>query len=295
VALAPCSVPNAIVGSAFATYIPQVTETNHTALLPSLNLRYQVARGMIGRFSISRTLGRPNYNELAGAVSLNNTLLTGSSGNPNLKPITSTNVDTSLAYYFAPQSYWQVALFSQSLENYVKAGTSQVEFFNTATGQNAVYTVTSRIGKRASLSGLELVLEMPIGAGFGINLNGTLVDGADEDGAELLGTSRATYNAQLWYENQQFSGRLAWNHRSDYAIGFVGNGTNTPGNGVHKYKGSGSLSMSLQYRITRNMSITLDGNNLLNPVRSTYFITGNAPGYWHESGRQFFLNLRARI
>jgi iron complex outermembrane receptor protein len=295
VALAPCSVPNAIVGSAFATYLPQVTETSHTALLPSLNLRYQVARGLIGRFSISRTLGRPNYNELAGAVSLNNTLLTGSSGNPNLKPITSTNVDASLAYYFAPQSYWQVALFSQSLKDYVKAGTSQVEFFNTSTGQNSVYTVTSRIGKRASLSGLELVLEMPIGAGFGVNLNGTLVDGADEDGAELLGTSRATYNAQLWYENQKFSGRLAWNHRSDYAIGFVGNGTNTPGNGVHKYKGSGSLSMSLQYRITSRMSITLDGNNLLNPVRSTYFITGNAPGYWHESGRQFFLNLRARI
>jgi iron complex outermembrane recepter protein len=295
VPLQPCPLPGAIVGAVAASFLPQVTQTTHTALLPSLNIRYTLQGGLIGRFSISRTLGRPNYNELASAVSLNNTTFIGTSGNPLLKPITSTNIDASLAWYFAPQAYVQAAVFAQSLRDYVKVGTSQVEFFNTATQANAIYTVTSRIGVDASISGLELAVEMPLGRGFGVSLNGTLVDGRDQDGVELLGTSRATYNAQLWFENETIGARLAWNHRSDYAIGFLGNGTNTPGNGLHKYKGSGSLSMSLAYRFSRNISLTLDGNNLLNPVRSTYYNTGNSPANWHESGRQFYLNLRAKF
>lgn len=293
VPLAPCSLPGAIVGSAFATYLPQLTETRHTALLPSLNLRYELARGWIGRLGISRTLGRPNYNELAGAVSLNNTLLTGTSGNPNLKPITSTNIDASLAWYFAPRAYLMGSVFAMDMENYVKAGASQVEFFNTATGTNSIYTVTSRIGVKAQLSGVELALAMPLGGGFGFDANATLVDGKDEQGLDLLGTSRLTWNLQAWFENNAFSARLAYNRRSDYAIGFVVAGTSTPG--THNYKGSGSLSMSLAWRINKTFSLTLDGTNLTDPVRSTYFLTGNAPGYWHQSGRQFFVNLRARV
>ena len=294
--LQPCAAaPNAITTSVIGVFLPQVVETTHTAMLPSLNLRYELARGVIARGSISRTLGRPNYNELAAAISVNNTLLTGSGGNPLLKPILSTNVDASVAWYFAPRAYFQVSAFAQDIENYVKAGTSQVPLFNTSTNTTSIYTITSRIGVDATLSGMEAALELPLGSGFGINTNLTLVEGRDQDGADLLGTSRVTYNVQGWFESERFGARLAWTRRSDYAIGFVGNGTNTPGNGVHKYKGNGSLSASLQYRITKNISVTLDGNNLLNPVRSTYFITDNAPGYWHESGRQFFLNLRAKF
>jgi iron complex outermembrane receptor protein len=295
VPIQPCSVPGAIVGSRFASYLPQVTETDHNIVLPSLNVRWVVQRGLIARGSVSKTLGRPNYNELAGAVALNNTLLTGSSGNPLLKPITATNVDGSLAWYFAPASYVSAAVFAQDLKDYVKAGTSQVEFFNTATGTNSIYTVTSRIGVKAKIRGFEVMGDMPVGGGFGVGANATYVDGEDQDGVDLLGTSKLTTNLIGWFENDRFSARVAYNRRSDYAIGFVGNGTNTPGNGVHKYKGSGTVSLSLAWKITPMLRLTFDGNNLNNPVRSTYYITENAPGYWHQSGRQYFVNLRARF
>ncbi|MGL4234158.1 MAG: TonB-dependent receptor domain-containing protein, partial [Casimicrobium sp.] len=293
--LAPCSVPGAIVGSRFATYLPRKVETKHDVVLPSLNLRYGVNNDLVARFSVSKTLGRPNYNELAGAVSLNNTLLTGSSGNPKLKPITASNVDASLAWYFAPRGYVSGGIFYQDLKDYVKAGTSQVEFFNTATNTNSIYTVTSRIGIDARIKGAEAAVELPIGAGFGVGANVTYVDAKDAVGVDLLGTSKTTYNLIGFYEDAKFSARIAWNHRSDYAIGFVGNGTNTPANGVHKYKGYGDLAMSLGYKINDRFSVTFDARNLTNPVRSTYFITENAPGYWHRSGRQYFLNLRAMM
>jgi iron complex outermembrane receptor protein len=293
--LQPCNIPGAIVGSVFATYLPQRVKTDHLAGLPSLNLRYNLGNNQILRGSVSKTLGRPNYNELAGAVSLNNTLLTGSSGNPNLKPITATNVDASYAWYFKPQAYVMAAVFAQELKDYVKTGTSLVDFFNTSTNTISTYTVTSRIGKKASVAGVELALDMPIGKGFGFGVNGTFVDANDEDGVPLLGTSKVTSNATLWFENSLFSARLAWNHRTDYAIGFVGNGTNTPNNGTHFYKGSGTVSASVTWKINSMFSLTLDGTNLNDPVRHTYFITENAPGYWHQSGKQYFLNLRGKL
>lgn len=300
----PCSVPGAIVGSRFATYLPQLVTTRHNSLLPSLNLRWQLSKGLIARASASRSLGRPNYNELAGAVSLNNTLLTGSSGNPLLKPVTSSNVDASLAWYFAPRAYISGSLFSQNLQNYVKTGTSKVDFFNTSTNAISTYDVSSRIGVKAQLKGAELALEMPIGGGFGFGSNATYVKSKDQDGVEMLGTSKWTYNLRGFYEDDKFSASLAWNYRTDYSIGFIGNGTNVPltsggvvtqVNGLHYYKGAGSLSASIGYRFSKELSIHLDGNNLTNPVRHTYFVSENAPGYWHESGRQFFLNLRAKF
>jgi iron complex outermembrane recepter protein len=296
VALQPCNLPGAITSSRFATYLPQVVETKHTAYLPSLNMRWEVERDLIARFSLSKTLGRPNYNELAGAVTVNNTLLTGTSGNPNLKPTTATNGDVSLAYYFARRAYVSGSLFRQELKDYVKPGLSRVEFFNTATGTNSIYDVTSRVAANATLSGAEVAAEMPIGnTGFGVLANATYIDGTDSDSQPVLGTSRLTYNLQGYYEDDKFSGRLAWNYRSDYAIGFVNNATNTATIGTHRYKSAGSLSASLSYKFTPNLSVNLDGNNLLNPVRHTYYTFESAPGYWHVNGRQYFLTMRAKF
>ena len=306
VVLVPCAAaPAAITSSRVGVFLPQVVETTHNVALPSLNLRYNLGSGIILRGGLSKSMGRPNYNELAGAVSLNNTTLLGSSGNPRLKPITSTNVDANLAWYFAPRAYASVGLFNSQLKDYVKAGASVIDFFNTATGTVTPFTVQSRIGVDARVRGLEAALEMPVAAGFGFGTNVTLADGKDRDGVEMLGTSKVTYNVTGWFENDFLSARLAWNHRSDYAIGYTGDGTyNVPApggtpNGVHKYQAGGSLSTSINYKITPSISLTLDGNNLLNPVRSTYYknFSGleNAPGYWHESGRQFFVNFRAKF
>lgn len=305
VALQPCAVPGAIVGSKLGTYLPRLTSTKHSAILPSMNLRWDLRSDLIARASASRSLGRPNYNELAGAVSLNDTLLTGTSGNPQLKPVLSTNMDATLSWYFAPRAVLSGGLFTQRLQNYVKAGTSAIEYFNISQGKNTTYTVTSRVGVKAKLQGAEAALEMPIAGGFGFGVNATYIDSEDKDGVEMLGTSKWTYNLRGFYEDDKFSASLAWNYRTDYSFGFVGNGTNvqptTPAgvvttyNGLRYYKGYGALAASLGYRINKDLSIHLDGNNLLNPVRHTYDLSENAPGYWHESGRQFYLNLRMKF
>jgi len=305
VPLQPCSVPGAIVGSRVATFVQRVVETSNDDVLPSLNLRWDVQRDVVARLGLSRSLGRANYNELAGAVTLNDTLLTGSSGNPLLKPIRSNNLDVSLAWYFAPRAYVSGGLFTQKISDYVKTGVSAIDYFNISQNRITSYAVTSRIGVAAKLSGAEAALEMPIVGGFGLGLNGTYVKSEDADGVPLLGTSKFTYNLRGFYEDDKFSASLAWNYRTDYAIGFVGDGSRKPivnsagvitqYNGQQRYASEGALSLSIGYKFNKDLSIHLDGNNLNDPIRRTYYINENAPGYWHQNGRQFFLALRAKM
>jgi len=303
-ALKTCSVPGAIVGSRLGSYLAQTVDTTHKDWLPSLNMRWDIDSKLIARAALTRSLGRANYNELAGAVNLDDLRGTGSSGNPKLKPITANNADLTLAWYFAPRAMVSAGVFTQHLQNYVKTGTSVVEYFNITQGKITPYTVTSRKGVSAKINGLEAALEVPVGLGFGFGANATYVDSKDEDGVPLLGTSKQTYNLRGFYEDDKFSASLSWNYRSDYAIGFIGNGTNTvlkdangvatQYNGQHRYAGEGSVSLSLGYKITPDISVHFDGNNLNDPIRHTYYVTENAPGYWHQNGRQYFLNLRMK-
>lgn len=288
----PCTVSGAITSARGVPVLQQTVTNEHTDYLPSLNMRWDLRGGWIGRLGVSRTLGRPNYGELAGSVVLNNTLLTGTGGNPNLKPITSDNVDVSVAWYLSTQAYVAAGVFAQDLKNYVKIGTAPVDLINIDTGQIATYTVTSRIGKKAKMKGFEVAGETPIGRGFGVLANATYVDAHDEDGLPMLGASKWTYNVRGYYEDDRFSASVAWNYRSRYAYFFQGNGTNTPGNGARYFAPAGSLSASFGYRITRDLSVHLDGNNLNNEIRYTYHVNEYAPAAFYENGRQYFATLR---
>ena len=288
---AACQLPGVIAGYRNGTYIPQVTETSHDTILPSLNLRWQVRPDMIARMGASRTMGRPNYNELAGAVGLNNNTLTATAGNPLLRPIVSNNLDLSLGWYFQPRAYVYGALFKQDMKDFVGSGLANLEFLNTSTGLPAVYATTTKVGVEAQVKGAELAFEMPIGAGFGVGANYTYVDSSDAStvpSIQMISTSRQTYNLVGYYENERFSVRAAWNQRSDYP--YVKSGTI-----VRWFDGVGTLSVSVNYKINEQFSVSIDGNNLNDPLRKGYHETEDLPANWYKSGRQYYVNLRAKF
>jgi iron complex outermembrane recepter protein len=301
----PTGVPvqTPISSSRISGYMQQEVTTNHSAMLPSLNLRYELSPTLLGRFSVSRTMARPEYSELAGATSQNNLAnpKTANSGNPNLKPTMGSNADASLAYYASRRAYVQGGVFYQELKDYVKRGTSLVELKNSDTQQFETYVTNSFIGRDARLKGFEISGETPLGAGFGVVANLTHVDGVDQDGAKVIGTSKWTYNLRAYYEQGGLTASLAWNHRSDYPVSYFGNGTITPAtptaarNDLNYADAQSSLAASISYRITPQISLQLDGSNLTNPSRYYYSATEDMPLGWYKNGRQFFLSLRAKL
>ncbi len=98
--------------------------------LPSIDFSIEPMENLVARASFSKTLARAEYNDLfasAQAQAPNRPTVaggipSGSSGNPQLRPLISTNIDLSLEWYFAPSSYVSVGYFNKNVKNFVGTG-----------------------------------------------------------------------------------------------------------------------------------------------------------------------------
>jgi iron complex outermembrane receptor protein len=247
---------------------------------------------VVFRFAASQTMTMPDYSAL-GASSWGSDLnKTGGGGNPNLKPVVSTNFDGNLEWYFMPRGLLSIGAFSMDLEDYVAFGTENRQLFSELSNQLETYLVSVPVNSNASVSGLELVYEQPIGDSFGISANYTYADGRTAhtwaDGSNnLVGTSRDTFNVGAYFENRMFSARANYTYRTSFLIGL---------SGANPYYQDdfGTLSMTLSYKPNDWLSLNLDALNLNSPELN-YYQSATAPTAFYNNGRQFYLNLRARF
>ena len=79
---------------------------------------------------------------------------------------------------------------------------------------------------------------------------------------ELLpfpGLSRTSYNAGVYYEDARISARLSYNWRSRWLITASGRG------GLPEYNDAfGTMDMSVDYNLTKQVTVFVDGVNLTN-------------------------------
>jgi iron complex outermembrane receptor protein len=286
------SAANADVSSLFGNWIYQDTNNKHSKVLPSANLKFHMADDVVFRFAASQTMTLPDYSAL-GASSWGSDLnKTGGGGNPNLKPVVSTNFDGNLEWYFMPRGLVSVGAFSMDLKDYIAFGTENRQLFSELTNQLETYLVSVPVNSNGSVTGFELVYEQPIGESFGVNANYTYSDGKTShtwaDGSNnLVGTSKDTYNVGLYFENQMFSARANYSYRTAFLIGL---------SGANPYYQDdfGTVSLALNYKPTEWMSISLDALNLNNPDL-TYYQSATAPTAFYNNGRQYYLNLRFKF
>ncbi len=286
--LQPCSVPGAITTSAFGAFLQTPVKNTYTDILPSANIRFDLSKDLVARAAIARTVARPDCSALGGAISIEDTNNTGSGGNPNLKPIRSTNVDASLEWYFAPRALASVGVYHLDLKNYVSYGVSQQTYYNIRDQQFETYNISSPVNSSGRVSGFELALQLPIGQGFGVMGNYTYADAKEKGGGDLVGASRDTYNASGYFENDRFNARVAYTFRSAFYNGL-------DRSTVQYQEDVGTLAASFGFKINDNLSISLDGMNLNRPILKYYAANEDQPLACYTSGRQYYIMLRAKL
>jgi TonB-dependent receptor len=102
-------------------------EGEHDVFLPMIDLKVDLTDDIVGRASWSKTIARAPLGSLAGGRSLGastrpNSRI-GGEGNTNLNPYESTNIDLSLAYYYAEGSYASAAYFRKDVKNFISSQT----------------------------------------------------------------------------------------------------------------------------------------------------------------------------
>lgn len=265
------------------TYTPTSNQSNDTYYLPSANFKAALRDDVIARFSITKTMTRPNFSDLnpgTAYVNSNATTLTeatASGGNPSLKPFTARNYDGSLEWYYSSTGMASLALFRHEFKGYIM--TKQVD--ETFNGQ--VYHTTRPFNTDDGyLQGAEVAYrtffdKLPgwLG-GFGVEANATYtegqttsssVQGSAANGKPFAGMSKWSYNVVALYEKFGISGRLAYNWRSKFVQVY-----NDTGDGKDLIASPmSSLDGSLGYKINENTTITLTGTNLLNFKYTDYW------------------------
>ncbi|UTA47169.1 TonB-dependent receptor [Simiduia sp. 21SJ11W-1] len=96
---------------------------SYSVLLPNLDFSLEMTESLVARASWSKTIGRPNYRDIQGGVTINNPLRTdggtGDRGNPDLKPLESQNTDLSFEWYYDEGSYASVGYFHKQVKNFI--------------------------------------------------------------------------------------------------------------------------------------------------------------------------------
>jgi len=279
---------NPIVGSDWGPYTPTAFNNNYLDVLPSANFRFDVSKDLVLRFSAAETMARPDYSALGGAVSTTDLNWTGNGGNPNLKPIKAATYDTSLEWYFAPQSLLAVSLFYMDFSSYVDYTTGTMQLYNDHYGVVGAYSISSPYNTTAQDKGFEVSYEQPLWKGFGIQANYTHATGSTADGTPMVGTSGQTYNLTGYWENKLLSVRLAYTYRSHFLVGL-------DRSYAENEAGQGSLDASVNFSITDNISLSVDALNLTDETLKYYGDNTSQPRAFYDNGRQYYAGVHVRF
>ncbi len=91
----------------------------YQAFLPSANFVYEVADDFQVRASFSRTMTRPNVNNMIDVVSFGDVAVTNATkGNPTLKPYFSNNIDLGAELYTGGAGYVGIDVFRKSISGF---------------------------------------------------------------------------------------------------------------------------------------------------------------------------------
>lgn len=267
------------------------TTNSYTNILPSLSFKYNATNDLIFRTAFTTALARPDYYSLAPYV---NNIAADSeiqAGNPELDATYSYNFDFMAENYFESVGLVSAGVFYKNLNDFIYTYSNNqyttADFANDFPSQANPIPVgeewtfmQSRNGNTVDVYGFEVAFQRQLDflpgnflKNFGIYANYTYTDSkakgiADEDGNErnnvtLPGTAPHMLNGSLFWENSRLSVRASANFASDY-LDELGSDEFQDS----YYDKQFFLDMNASYKITKNIRVFAEANNITNqPLR----------------------------
>jgi TonB-dependent receptor len=266
------------------TVTPVSVSSSNTDVLPSLNLRANFRDDLVGRLVAGKAIERAAFGDYNPGVVLGSVTTTngnppgGSGGNPNLKPQEARNLDVALEWYFSKDGSLTGTAFQHDFKNYIRHRTTTETINGQAYLMDRPYNTDT-----AKLYGFEAAYQQFFSflpgwmSGLGMQANFTYMNGGmtEPDGTRntFPGMSKTAYNLVGLYERGPWSARLAYSWRDSFVD-------------TYNYRGLGmnlivapikTLDASISYKITENLTATLDGSNLLDQAYHDYHGTPLLP------------------
>lgn len=281
------------------TVAPLTVSRSYTNVLPGLHLRYDAGDAWVLRAAANKTVSRPSFGDIAPRVGLSRGDEEVRIGNPQLDPYESKNIDLSLEKYIGTTGILSLGLFHKAIDGYI------VNTVSTTDPAYPDFKVTRVInGNKATVKGAEFNWQqqlafLPAGwDGLLVGASGTWLDtdfdpgvaGRERDDFMLPRASKHVYTAHIVYEKAGFSTRVAAVYRSEY-LDTLGDSA-----AYDIYVAPNTqLDFSLDYKITANVSVYLEAQNLLDKPLELYQGTRSRTLQMEEYGRTYALGLKVAL
>jgi TonB-dependent receptor len=315
---------------------------DYTNVLPSLNVRLKLSPDLFIRFAAAKSIVRPDlvqmepifaisqtvgYQPTSGATCANSVptgvqancvyKYTATSGNPDLKPVRSTQFDASVEWYFAPTGSLTAAVFHKDIYDFVTNGTQNATFTNNGVTRTVEVTQPYN-GGHGTVKGFEVGYNqyydfLPgLFKGLGAQANFTYIDSKGARNAAvnpydttqlanvatgelpLEGMSKTSYNIAALYDLGKVSARLAYNWRERYLLTTTAANINIPA----WYDDYGQLDASIFYSFSEQLKIGVQAVNLTN-TRTKILVSypgkpeeGLTAHNWVDADRRYSIVLR---
>lgn len=221
-------------------------------VLPSLNLSFDLQNDQKVRLGMAKVVSRANLDDLRagqnfGVAAQGVPILTGSGGNPQLKPFRAKAFDLSYEKYFSNKGYVSAAVFYKKLDTYIIRAprvfdyapyvtpTTTLPLTGPYAGSTMGLFTQPTNGDGGNLYGYELAVNLPFSMvspmldGFGVMVNhsdtrsgidlpesGFSNVNGDMTSIPLPGLSRKVSNLRLYYEKNGFQIAAAARKRSSF-------------------------------------------------------------------------------
>jgi len=252
-------------------FTPSSRTSNYTNVFPTVQLRYDLADGLVARATYSTGIGRPGFLQLVSGAVVDVGNQAVSVGNPNLKPTTANAFDGAIEYYLPDSGIVSVGVFDKEFNNYIING---IAFDNNYPGITGRTTITTYTNVSSSYSrGIEAQYSQKFGFlpapwnGFGVVANATYVWSKFQirpgERSRLPGTSPLTYNAGVFYEANKVQLRVSVSHVGAAIFGVGGDA------GFDTFQDQRTqLDLTSSYQLLPHMTVYFNARNLNNsPLR----------------------------
>lgn len=279
-------------------YIPErrTIHKNYIAYLPSLNVNYFISQSSNLRLAASRTMHRPNFEETKpGHAVVRYNDLEYTFGNPQLRPVFSSNVDVAFEHYWGTKGLFSIGGYYKNIKDHI--------FTVTTANTDPISGITVKRYANADnswVAGIELLLNRRFDflagwwSGFGINTNLTYsfsrmkVPGRPK-AQQMSEQTPLLYNVTLVYERKKIETRIALLYNGAYLAEL--NLASIGGNElIHKdsdfdtfVNAYYSLDYQFTWHVRKHLSVYLELNNLLNAPERKYI--GET---WRTSSTEYY-------
>ena len=283
------------------------TKTNassdHSFFAPSVNVKYFFNDQLQFRAAIWKGLSRPGFLKTAPKIDVSldtDGSVSGSAGNPNLKPYEAINYDLSIEFYGEGMTFISAGLFRKDIKNAIYP---TLQTNATYMGVSFNDGVESWINAGDStINGLELNAQYGWDNGFYVAANATLTDGESsftfEDDKTFTTPFRKladeAANISLGYEKDRWDVRLAANYRSEYLDWLAdedGSISDLSENNMRWVESYLQVDLTAKYQVSPAMQIKLEAINLGNRPEYYYWGDDSQLSQYDTFGRNYSLSM----